>query len=367
MTLYPALILEALRTVRYPGTGRDLVDMGMVGDDIRINGSHVSLTLTFPRPTDPFMRSIVKAAEAAIHAHAGKGITVEIKTTSKTSTPQAEAPLLPEVRNIVAVASGKGGVGKSTVAVNLAIALTHMGLRVGLLDCDISGPSLPKLLALEDARPHSEDIDGRTLIIPIEQYRLKVLSIGFFVDPSKPTLWRGAMATNALRQMIGDTAWGSLDYLILDTPPGTSDIHLTLLQTLPLTGALIVTTPQEVAIADARKGINMYRDEKVRVPLLGLVENMAWFTPEQHPEERYYIFGQGSAERLAAEADTSLLARIPLVASLTADSDKGTPPALHPSSPMGHAFVQLAASLVTATDRRNAQQAPTRPVSTHQS
>ncbi|MCD8302211.1 MAG: Mrp/NBP35 family ATP-binding protein [Prevotellaceae bacterium] len=353
MQLYPALIIDALRTVRYPGTGRNVVEMGMVGDDMRIAGLHVSFSLLFSRPSDPFRRSLVKACEAAIHAHVSRDVEVEIKITSATPGQAEEQPLLPGVRNIVAVSSGKGGVGKSTVAANLAVALAQMGLRVGLLDCDISGPSVPKLFHVEDARPYSEPVDGRDLIVPIEKYGVKMLSIGFFVDPTKPTLWRGGMASNALKQMIGEAAWGALDYLVLDTPPGTSDIHLTLVQTIPLTGAIVVSTPQEVALADARKGINMYRNEKVGVPLLGLVENMAWFTPREHPAERYYIFGRGGVERLAEEVGTPLLGQIPIVQSLCELSDQGTPPALDPTDPLGHAFAQLAAHVVTETDRRN--------------
>ena len=284
MDIYPKLIMDALETVRYPGTGRNVVEMKMVEDDLRISGIHVSFSLIFDKPTDPFIKSMVKACEAAIHAHVSKDITVEIKTKSL-QAPRPDLPdLLPGVKNIIAVSSGKGGVGKSTVAANLAVALARMGHRVGLLDCDIFGPSVPKMFQIEDARPYSERIDGRDLIVPIEQYGVKVLSIGFFVSPEQATLWRGGMACNALKQLIGDANWGDLDYFILDTPPGTSDIHLTLVQTLPITGAVIVSTPQQVALADARKGINMYQNEKVGVPILGLVENMAWFTPAQHPE-----------------------------------------------------------------------------------
>ncbi len=362
MNLYPSLITDALRTVRYPATGQDIVSMGMLADDIRIDGMHESFTIVIDKPTYPIRRSIVKACEAAVKAHASRDAEVEVRTASRQGEAKQE-PLLPAVKNIIAVASGKGGVGKSTVAVNLAVSLACMGLRTGLLDCDISGPSVPKLLRLEDARPYSESVGGRDMIVPIERHGLKTLSIGFFVDPSKPTLWRGAMASNALRQMLGEAAWGELDYLVLDTPPGTSDVHLTLVQSIPITGALIVSTPQEVALADARKGINMYRDEKVRVPILGLVENMAWFTPAEHPEERYHIFGNGGAQRLADELGVPLLAQIPLVQSLCDDSDKGTPPALDASDPLGKAFRLLAARVGTAVDRRNAGQEPTRVVS----
>lgn len=365
MEIYPKLIIDALSTVRYPGTGKNVVEMKMVEDDLRIAGLHVSFSLIFDKPTDPFMKSMVKACEAAIHAYVSKDVEVEIKTKSL-QAPRPDLPdLLPGVKNIIAVSSGKGGVGKSTVAANLAVALSQMGMKVGLLDCDIFGPSVPKMFHMEDARPYSEHIDGRDLIMPVEKYGVKVLSIGFFVDPAQATLWRGGMACNALKQLIGDAHWGDLDYFVLDTPPGTSDIHLTLVQTLPITGAVIVSTPQQVALADARKGINMYQNEKVNVPILGLVENMSWFTPAQHPEERYYIFGQEGVKALAEEMQVPLLGQIPVVQDICQSGDEGTPAALDPQSVTGHAFMQLAARVVTETDRRNSQLPPTTIVGTH--
>ena len=359
MELYPKLILDALATVRYPGTGKNVVEMNMVEDDMRIAGLHVSFSLIFDKPTDPFMKSMVKACEAAIHAYVNHDVEVEIKTKTL-QAPRPDLPdLLPGVKNIIAVSSGKGGVGKSTVAANLAIALARLGFRVGLLDCDIFGPSIPKMFGIEDARPYSDRIDGRDLIIPVEQFGIKVLSIGFFVDPGQATIWRGGMASNALKQLIGDAYWGDLDYFILDTPPGTSDIHLTLVQTIPLTGAVIVSTPQAVALADARKGINMYQNEKISVPILGLVENMSWFTPAEHPEEKYYLFGRDGVGQLASEMNVPLLGQIPVVQSICQSGDDGMPAALHPEQPTGQAFMQLAARVVTQTDRRNAEQAPT--------
>ncbi len=363
MEIYPKLIMDALSTVRYPGTGKNIVEMQMVEDDLRIAGMHVSFTLIFDKPTNPFLKSLVKAAEAAIHAFVSKDVEVEIKTKTL-QAPRPDIPdLLPGVKNIIAVSSGKGGVGKSTVAANLAVALARMGHRVGLLDCDIFGPSAPKMLQIEDARPYSENIDGRDLIIPVEKYGIKVLSIGFFVDPDTPTLWRGGMASNALKQLIGDAQWGDLDYFILDTPPGTSDIHLTLVQTVPITGAVIVSTPQQVALADARKGINMYRNEKVDVPILGLVENMAWFTPAEHPDEKYFLFGREGVKQLAETMQVPLLGQIPVVQSICENGDNGTPAALDPSSPTGQAFLQLAARVVTETDRRNLEKEKTKTVS----
>ena len=357
--------MDALATVRYPGTGKNVVEMNMVEDDLRIAGLHVSFSLIFDKPTDPFLKSMVKACEAAIHAYVSKDVEVEIKTKSL-QAPRPDLPdLLPGVKNIIAVSSGKGGVGKSTVAANLAVALARLGHRVGLLDCDIFGPSVPKMFQLTDARPYSEHINGRDLIVPIEKYGVKVLSIGFFVDPDQATLWRGGMACNALKQLIGDANWGDLDYFILDTPPGTSDIHLTLVQTIPITGAVIVSTPQQVALADARKGINMYQNEKVDVPILGLVENMAWFTPAEHRDEKYFLFGREGVKQLAEEMDVPLLGQIPVVQSICQNGDDGTPEALNPANPTGQAFLQLAARVVTQTDKRNLEKAPTTIVGIH--
>ena len=365
MTLYPKQIMDALATVRYPGTGKNVVEMNMVEDDLRIAGLHVSFSLIFDKPTDPFLKSMVKACEAAIHAYVSKDVEVEIKTKSL-QAPRPDLPdLLPGVKNIIAVSSGKGGVGKSTVAANLAVALARLGHKVGLLDCDIFGPSVPKMFQLTDARPYSENINGRDLIVPIEKYGVKVLSIGFFVDPDQATLWRGGMACNALKQLIGDANWGDLDYFILDTPPGTSDIHLTLVQTIPITGAVIVSTPQQVALADARKGINMYQNEKVDVPILGLVENMAWFTPAEHPDEKYFLFGREGVKQLAEEMDVPLLGQIPVVQSICQNGDDGTPEALNPANPTGQAFLQLAARVVTQTDKRNLEKAPSTIVGIH--
>lgn len=365
MTLYPKLITDALTTVTYPGTKKNIVESGMVADNLRIDGMKVSFSLIFPRETDPFLRSTVKAAEAAIRYHVSKDVEVNI-TVETTSKPRPEAgKMLPKVKNIIAVSSGKGGVGKSTVAANMAIALARLGYKVGLLDADIFGPSMPKMFKLEDARPYAVSKEGRDLIEPIEKYGIKLLSIGFFVSPDKATLWRGGMASNALKQLIADADWGELDFFILDTPPGTSDIHLTLLQTLAITGAVIVSTPQAVALADARKGIDMYRNEKVNVPILGLVENMAWFTPAELPDNRYYIFGREGCKSLAAEMGVPLLAQIPLVQGICESGDSGEPSALNADSMTGQAFLSLAQAVITVTNRRNKELKPTEIVHTH--
>ena len=362
MTLYPKLILDALATVTYPGTKKNLVESGMVADTPSINGMKVKVVLQFPRDTDPFLKSTLKAAEAAIHYHVSKDVEVEIETEFKSKPRPEVGKLLPDVKNIIAVSSGKGGVGKSTVAANLAISLARLGYKVGLLDADIFGPSMPKMFHVEDARPYAVEKDGRQLIEPIEKYGVKLLSIGFFVNPETATLWRGGMASNALKQLIADADWGELDYFILDTPPGTSDIHLTLLQTLAITGAVIVSTPQNVALADARKGIDMYRNKKVNVPILGLVENMAWFTPAELPENKYYIFGKEGCKRLAEEMQTPLLAQIPLVQSICESGDEGEPAACHIETATGQAFINLAQAVVTVVNRRNKEQEPTKIV-----
>ena len=362
MTLYPKLIIDALATVTYPGTKKSLVESGMLADTPSINGMKVKVVLVFPRDTDPFLKSTLKAAEAAIHYHVSKDVEVEIETEFKSKPRPEVGKMLPDVKNIVAVSSGKGGVGQSTVAANLAISLARLGYKVGLLDTDIFGPSMPKMFNVEDARPYAVEKDGRQLIEPVEQYGVKLLSIGFFVNPDTATLWRGGMATNALKQLIADADWGELDYFILDTPPGTSDIHLTLLQTLAITGAVIVSTPQQVALADARKGIDMYRNEKVNVPILGLVENMAWFTPAELPENKYFIFGKEGCKRLAEEMNTPLLAQIPLVQSICESGDNGVPAACNIETITAQAFLNLAQAVVTVVNKRNREQEPTKIV-----
>lgn len=364
MTLYPKLILEALEKVRYPGTGKNLVEAGMVEDNIRIEGSKVSFTLIFEKPNDPFIQSVVKAAETSILTYISPEIDIKGNISVKALQEKRPEPekLLPEVKNIIAVASGKGGVGKSTVSANLAVALAAEGYSVGLLDADIFGPSQPKMFNIEDARPTLEKIGGRDLIRPAENYGVKVLSIGFFVDRNDAVLWRGAMACNALKQLIAEANWGALDYLLIDLPPGTSDIHLTLVQTLAITGAVVVSTPQQVALADARKGISMFLGEKVNVPVLGLIENMAWFTPAELPENRYYIFGKEGCKQLAEELNVPLLGQIPLVQSICESGDSGAPAALNPDTITGAAFRQLAANVVERIEYRHKHLAPTRRV-----
>ncbi len=362
MTLYPKLITDVLKQVIYPGTKKSIIESEMLADDVRIDGQKVSFTLIFPRETDPFLKSTLKAVEAQLHYSLGKDIEVSINTEFRSAPRPEVGKLLPEVKNIIAVSSGKGGVGKSTVAANLAIALARLGYKVGLLDTDIFGPSMPKMFGVETERPYAVEKNGRQLIEPLEKYGVKLLSIGFFINPDTATLWRGSMASNALKQLIADADWGELDYFILDTPPGTSDIHLTLLQTLAITGAVIVSTPQAVALADARKGVDMYRNEKVNVPILGLVENMAWFTPAELPENKYYIFGQNGCKNLAKELDCPLLAQIPIVQSIRESGDNGQPSAAQVDSVSGQEFINLAQAVITVVNRRNKEKAPTKIV-----
>jgi len=355
-TFYPQLILDALKHVRYPGTGIDIVSSDMVDDDIRIDGNKISFSLVLDKPNDPFAKSLVKAAEQAILTYAGADAEIKgnITVRFRNEIPKTPEKALPQVKNIIAVFSGKGGVGKSTVSSNLAVALAHEGYKVGLLDADIFGPSIPKMFGLEEARPVLEPVDGRDLIRPEEKYGVKMLSIGFFVDPDNAVLWRGGMASNALKQLITDAYWGELDYFIIDLPPGTSDIHLTMVQTLAITGAIVVTTPQEVALADARKGISMFTGEKVNVPILGLVENMAWFTPAELPNNKYYLFGKEGGKKLAQDLHIPLLGQIPIVQSIREGGDSGTPVACNPDSITGLAFLDLARNVVEQVKIRNA-------------
>lgn len=361
--LYPNLILDALRNVRYPGNGKDIVANEMIEDDMRIDGNKVTFSIIFDKPTNPFIKSIIKSAESAIKTYIGDFVEIEGNIAVKTiqaPKPKVENPL-PKVKNIIGVSSGKGGVGKSTVAVNLAVSLAKMGYKVGLLDADIFGPSIPKMFGVEDEPLYMQEVEGRNLLSPIEKYGVKLLSIGFLVDKDKAVLWRGGMASNALKQLITDANWGELDYFLIDMPPGTSDIHLTLVQVLAITGVVVISTPQEVALADARKGISMFIGDKVNVPILGLVENMAWFTPATHPDEKYYIFGNGGCVKLAQEMDVKLLGQIPLVAGICEGGDSGEPISLS-NTVSAEAFTSLATEVVASIDNRNSDLPPTHKV-----
>lgn len=339
-------IIGVLQTVKYPGK-EDIVSLGMVSkEQLTLAENKIDIVLVLEKEKDPFFKSLVKTIEVALKGKFGSEIEINVKSNITPKAPKETVKPLSKVKNIIAIASGKGGVGKSTVSSNLAIALAKAGKKVGLLDADIFGPSVPTMFDTKEAQPLVEVIDGVNKITPIEKYGVKLLSIGYFVDPNEALVWRGGMATGAIKQLITEAEWGELDYFVMDLPPGTSDIHLTLIQTLDITGAIIVTTPQEVALADARKGINMFQNEKLKVPIWGIIENMAWFTPEELPENKYYIFGKDGGKKLAEQYDIPLLGQIPIVQSIREGGDKGSPIALNKDSITGMAFAKLAQNVI---------------------
>lgn len=361
MSVDSSKVFEILETIKHPEKKEGLVSLNMV-EDLTIEGNRVNFTLVFPGANDPFVQSLKKACVVSIKNELGKEIQIEGNINHRFSVVKNEREILPGVENIIAIASGKGGVGKSTIAVNLAVSLAKMGYNVGLIDADISGPSIPKMFKLEGARPMVTKVDDTDMIIPVENYSVKILSIGFFINPDDALVWRGPMATNALKQLITQGDWGELDYMLIDLPPGTSDIHLTMVQEVPVTGAIIVSTPQDVALADVIKGISMFRGEKINVPVLGLVENMAWFTPEELPDNKYYIFGKGGCKQLAHDYNLPLLQQIPIVQSIRENGDNGTPSALDQDSIIGQAFYELAQNTIVEVKKRNAELGPTAKV-----
>ena len=346
-------ILQALREVHHPARqDRDIVDLGMV-HDVQVSEKDVVVTLAFPKRRDPLAEYLIGSSRAALIRHLPASVSSEVKTVvvdeekpKKKKNLDLGLEQLAEVRHIVGIASGKGGVGKSTVAVNLACALARLGYKVGLADADVYGPSVPVMTGTEGATPAAEpgEEEGKELIIPLEKYGVKWMSIGYFASRGQALIWRGPMACNALKQMILQVKWGPLDFLLIDMPPGTGDIHISLVQDIPMEGAVIVTTPQAVALADVEKGVNMFRNENVNRPIFGLVENMAWFTPEEHPDEKYYIFGRDGGAEMAKELGVDLLGRIPLVQGIRESGDAGEPVALG-SRPDGLAFLELAGHL----------------------
>jgi len=351
-------ILKLLESVHHPAMqDRSIVALGMV-DSIEIGEDSVQVTLAFPKKRDPLAEYLIGATRAALVRGCASGIKTEVKTVVREEAPKKkgldlDSSLLKDVRHIIGVASGKGGVGKSTVAVNLACALARLGYRVGLADADVYGPSVPTMTRTEGMSPEAEDVDGKEIILPLEKYGVKWMSIGYFAQKGQALIWRGPMACNALKQMILQVRWGELDFLLIDMPPGTGDIHISLLQDIPVEGAVIVTTPQAVALADVEKGINMFRNPNVKKPIFGLVENMAWFTPQEHPEEKYYIFGKDGGEKMARELGVDLLARIPLVQSIRENADNGEPSSLG-SGPDSMAFLELATTLSGKVNSENA-------------
>ncbi|MBN2664978.1 MAG: Mrp/NBP35 family ATP-binding protein [Bacteroidales bacterium] len=360
-------ILKALSKVVHPEKEKDIVSLGYI-TAIETGDDGISVTITTDKQNDPFASSLRSTAVRAIKEDLGPDAVIrEINVESRVKEPvqkPKERDILPGVRNILAVSSGKGGVGKTTIAVNLAIALARKGFSVGLLDADVFGPSVPRMFDAQDYRPDVIRMNDTDIIVPLTKYGVKVLSTGFFVSPSDAVIWRGPMASGFLKQLITQGDWGELDYLLFDLPPGTSDIHLTLVQEVPVTGAIVVTTPQEVALADALKGIAMFRSEKINVPVLGLIENMSWFTPAELPENKYFIFGKGGGRDLARKTDVPLLGQIPLVQSICEGSDNGRPAVLE-DSVTGKAFMELAGEVVEKVDKRNKELKPTSRVEIH--
>jgi len=347
-------VIDALRFVNDPDLHKDLVSLNMI-EDVVVEGNKVSFSIVLTTPSCPMKNLMKNDCIDSIHERVDKNAEVLVNLTSRvTSVRKLDSAQLAGVKNIIAIASGKGGVGKSTVAVNLAIALSRQGSKVGLLDADIHGPSIPLMFGLVDEKPAAIEKNGKTMIVPIEKYGIKLLSIGFFVDASKALIWRGPMASSALMQLFNDSEWGELDYLVVDLPPGTGDIHLSLAQQVPVTGIAIVTTPQEVAVADARKAVSMFNTENIRIPILGLIENMSYFTPEELPDNKYYIFGKEGGKRLAAESKIPFLGEIPLVQSVREAGDNGSPITLDDTSVVAQAFNRVAETIAQQIAIKNA-------------
>lgn len=361
MEIQKERILEVLNQIHHPETKESIVSMGMVSD-IQYREGDLWIGLQFSKPNDPFIQSIKKACMRAMENAFGENTLKKGHIQVQVPDAPAKREILPDVKNIVAIASGKGGVGKSTVAANLAVALVQQGFRVGLIDADVYGPSIPKMFNVEGQRPSARTEDGTEWIIPIEKYGVKLLSVGLFVKPEDAVIWRGPMATSALKQLISQGEWGELDYLLIDLPPGTGDVHLTMVQEVPVSGVVIVSTPQDVALADVIKGINMFTGDKINVPVLGIIENMSWFTPEELPDSKYYIFGEEGCKKLAEKMGIPLLGQIPIVQGIRESGDTGEPVALFPDNPSGEAFHHLAQSVEKAIKTRNIEMAPTKKV-----
>jgi len=346
-------VLKALSKVDDPDLKRDLVSLNMI-KDVKVDAGKISFTVVLTTPACPLKEKIRQDCLKAVEEIAGADADIDITITSSVTTSRSNAPVLPGVRNIVAIASGKGGVGKSTVTTNLAVALAKSGAKVGLIDADIFGPSIPTMFNCEHEQPSVKEINGKSAIVPLEQYGVKLMSIGFLSPPDSAVVWRGPMASAALKQFFTDALWGDLDYLLIDLPPGTSDIHLTMVQTVPVTGAVIVTTPQKVALADANKGLAMFMQPQINVPILGIIENMAYFTPEELPDNKYYIFGKDGGKNLSEKYHVPMLGQIPLVQSIRESGDSGLP-AVMKEGPVAKAFMDLAEALARQVAIRNAQ------------
>lgn len=357
-----AAVLKALGHVDDPDFKKDLVTLNMI-KDIKINGKEIEFTVELTTPACPMKEMIEKACLNAIKIFVDKEAIVKINMTARVNTNRMDGDkILSGVKNIIAVASGKGGVGKSTVSTNLALALAQEGAKVGILDADIYGPSVPMMFGIQGERPMMRQVGEKSMIEPIERFGVKVMSIGLLVDEKQAVIWRGPMATSAIRQFIGDVYWGELDYLILDLPPGTGDIHLTMVQTIPITGAVIVTTPQAVAMADARKGIMMFRQGQINVPILGIIENMSYFTPAELPENKYYIFGKGGGAQLAEQFEVPFLGEVPIVQSIREGGDRGFPAVINDDPVSRDTFINLAKEIARSISMRNANIDPTKVV-----
>lgn len=363
MTYNIEQIINILKKVIHPEKQQDIVALNLV-EEVEVDKGKITVNLQFPTANDPMKTAIRKAAKKTLQAEVGTDteVVIEVKKKTITSGRQDDKQLLPKVKNIIAIASGKGGVGKSTVAANLAVALANTGAKVGLLDADVYGPSIPKMFGVEGQYPEVKKIADKDTIIPVKKYGVSIISIGFFVKPEDAVIWRGAMATSALNQFIADSLWGELDYLLIDLPPGTGDIHLTMVQAIPVTGSIIISTPQEVAVADAVKGISMFRNEKINVPILGMIENMAWFTPAELPNNKYYIFGKDGCKNLADRMNVPFLGQIPIVQSIRENSDAGKPTALDTDTITGQAFATLAAEVEIRIAERNINSPKTKKV-----
>ena len=356
-------ILKALETITIAGEGKNMVESGAVKNVITF-GDEVVVDLVLSTPAMHIKKRAEDDIKKLIHEQfsADAVVKVNIKVEAKENPNEIKGKSIPGISNVIAVASGKGGVGKSTITANLAVSLAKMGFKVGVLDADIYGPSMPIMFDVENEKPISIEVDGKSKMKPIESYEIKILSIGFFTSPSQAVIWRGPMAAKALNQMIFDADWGDLDFMLIDLPPGTGDIHLSIMQSMPITGAVIVSTPQAVALADARKGISMFMSESINVPVLGIIENMAYFTPEELPENKYYIFGKEGAKNLAEDLQVPFLGEVPLVQSIREAGDYGRPAALQTDSTLEKVFEEIARNVVQETVNRNENLAPTEAI-----